>query len=69
MIRWIREKFKGKLDRKYRKLILQVEELDHEARRIKRRRRRIVAQLKLMNVVGKIIGYRGERAIFGKGKE
>lgn len=25
-----------------------------------------VAQLKLMNVVGRIIGYHGERAIFGK---
>lgn len=66
MIKWIREKFKGKLDRKYRKLVRQVEELDHEACRIKRRRQRLIAQLKLMNVVGKIIGYRGERAIFGK---
>jgi|GEM_PF-4425007 hypothetical protein len=69
MIKWIREKFKGKLDRKYRKLVRQVEQLDHEARRIKRQRQRLIAQLKLMNVVGRIIGYRGERAIFGKGKE
>jgi len=56
MIRWFREKFKGSLDKKNRKLLRQLQETDWQLRKLTRRRKGIAAQLTIMRTLKFVVG-------------
>lgn len=51
MIRWIREKFKGNLDRKYRRLHAEIARVFFEQRRLTKREKKIRAQIMLIDIL------------------
>ena len=55
MIRFIREKFKGNLDSKSRKLYAELHSVNVQKRRIVRKGKRVVAQLAMIKVVKSVI--------------
>lgn len=52
MIRWIRDKFRGALSKKARKVERRILETDREIAILNRRRSKLLAQRKLLSLLG-----------------
>ena len=48
MIRFLREKFRGSLERKHRKLHAEIMRIDSEEKRLAKRKKKVVAQIILV---------------------
>ena len=61
MIRWIREKFRGSIYKKYRKLYREWQDINVNINRLERRRKRLAGQLVLIDKIKKAVGIKDQQ--------